>query len=271
MTSYQSMSLRFFARRDIWIIPLLYITFGLYLTWQQHNLIYHPDQTPNNDCPTLADDILPSESNIRGYYRTNPDATTLVVLYHGNAGRACHRAPYLEYLSSQGHAIVLVEYPGFAEATKPRTEDMLKHTYEVAILIESLAYPQLVLIGESIGGGFASYHSTHQTPNGLILITPFARLSDRVQEVAWFYPARFLLHTNLLVAEWAQSAPSVAIILAEEDRVIPRRHSERVAQQLIPPPESTIIPSTNHNTLYSAPTFWNTIHQKIITAESVPR
>lgn len=245
-----------FLRRDLWLIPGVYLLFGFILFLSQDRLIYLPDQTPTTQCETPGT-IIETEDGVRGYYLPQPEATTLVVLYHGNAGRACQRHFYTGPVHEAGHSLFLVEYPGYGETEqRPRTDLLLKHTYGVAEHLDTLPYESITLIGESIGSGFASYHATHQSVDHLLLISPLDTLSRRAQRAIPIYPVRLMLRTDLLISEWSSTAPHTTIILAERDEVIPTSHSRAVYEAL--PSEHRdliIIEGAGHNTLYSHPDF----------------
>ncbi len=255
-----------FTRRDIWLIPSIYLLFGLGLFLAQDHLIYLPDTTPTAQCSTPGE-IVETEAGLRGYYLPAADATGLVVVYHGNAGRACHRHFYATPVQGAGHSLLLVEYPGYGEAAPhPNTQTLLDYTNVVAEHINTLNYRSISLVGESIGSGFASYHATHQDIDQLILISPLDTLSRRTQRAMPFYPTRWLLRTDLLVSDWAQSAPDITIIIAERDEVIPTSHSRSVYEALSPEQRTiTVIPNARHNDLYRQHAFYTNIRDALTT------
>lgn len=254
----------FFKRRDIYIVPAVYIAFGAILYAFQDSLIYLPDGRPHGECPALPDATVLTEP-IRGYHveANNP---RLAIHYHGNAGNACDRAIYVPTLTQAGYDVLLVEYPGFAGDTeRATTGNLLAYTHTVVEFVTGLPYEQVVYIGESIGGGFASYHATLEAPEAMLLIPPFDRLSRRAQAAIWLYPASLLLRDDLLLDQWAPSSPRTLVITAERDEVIPWRHTRRLLDVL--PKETTThvqIPHTTHNTLYGAEEFYRTIYEFLI-------
>ena len=254
-----------FSRRDMWVIPGVYVLFGLLLFLFQDRLIYLPDNTPTEQCPTPGT-IVNTEKGMRGYYLPAPEATGIVVVYHGNAGRACNRHFYTQPVHEAEHSLLLIEYPGYAEAARrPNTEKLLQHTYAVAEYLDTLPYESVKLIGESIGSGFASYHATHQAIDHLILISPLDTLSRRAQRAVPFYPTRWLLRTDLRVSEWAVSAPQTTIIIAGRDDVIPTSHSRTVYQALSEDDRKLItIEGANHNNLYGHPDFPKIIYAVLL-------
>lgn len=249
-----------FTRRDIWVIPSLYVLFGLFLFLLQDRLIYLPDTTSTTDCLTPGT-VVNTETGLRGYYIPTDQAEGIAVVYHGNAGRACHRHFYIDPVHQAGYSLLLVEYPGYGETGRhPSTGALLEHTYVVAAYLDTLPYTTTALIGESIGSGFASYHATHQTINQLILLSPLDTLSRRTQQAVPLYPTRWLLHNDLLVSTWASAAPHTTVIIAEDDNIIPAAHS-RAVYETLPTNQRTLITiaEVGHNDIYRHQDFSLTI------------
>ena len=250
-----------YSTRAFITIPVLYLCFGGFLYIAQHHFLYIPNNHPFGDCPNAPTETISLElSDWRGYYTPSPESSSdrIVVLYHGNAGNACHRTALITSLQTHGHAVLIIEYPGFADPhTSPTTRTILETIPHIQHHLRHTEYDHTTVVGESIGSGFASYHAaTSESPVDLILITPFARLSDLVQERVLIYPVRWLLQADLTVADWSQAATSVTIISAEADQIIPTRHTDRLHAAL--PATSTTrhtIPNTDHNSLYTAPQF----------------
>jgi uncharacterized protein len=254
-----SMWSRFFKKRDLVIVPMAYLILGVILYVSQDSLIYLSDDRPHGVCDRLADaEVLDGE--VRGYY-VPYEGDRLAVLYHGNAGNACDRAPLIRAMSEVGYAVLAVEYPGYADPdVRARGTEILSNVHAVVEYVQTLPYEYVVPVGESIGSAFASYHTTLASTSGLALIAPFERLSARAQRAVRIYPARLLLRQDLLVDDWARTAPSVRIIAAEEDEVIPRRHTDNVYKALDPATtEYVIIPGTSHNTLYGEAEFYTAV------------
>ena len=258
-----------FSRRDIWVIPGIYVSFGLLLFLFQDRLIYLPDTTPVEDCLTPGS-LVATEEDMRGYYIPTPEATGIVVVYHGNAGRACNRHFYTQPIHEASYSLLLVEYPGYGETTRrPNTEKLLQHTYVVAEYLDTLPYESVKLIGESIGSGFASYHATHQDIDHLILISPLDTLSRRTQRAVPFYPTRWLLRTELRVSEWSTYAPHTTVLIAEHDDIIPVSHSHAVYQALPEDLRTLItIEGANHNNLYGHHDFLDTIRTILLNKKA---
>ena len=247
----------------LWTIPLIYFGFGFALYLAQNYLLYLPDDSAFGDCVQAGDETIAlTEDAVRGYYTPSPSGAEerLVVMYHGNAGNACHRNQLVNTLQTHDHAVLIVEYPGFADtSTRPNTRAILENVAAVADWVDAAPYRSITLLGESIGGGFASHHATlSEKDTELILLTPFARLSDRAQEAVLIYPVRWLLQEDLYTADWATAAERVTAIAAEHDQIMPRHHSDRLVEQVTEsgtPTDYHIIPDTDHNTLYTSSAF----------------
>lgn len=262
--------MRFFKRRDLIIIPIVYLLFGLYLFANQYNFLYHPHPHTLSDCSNTANLDLITTDTWNGYYAGDSDSDTIIIFYHGNAGNACQRTSLLPTLTEDNnYSVLFVSYPGFAaEDSPPTTARILASIPDINSFVVDAGYQQVISVGESIGGGFASYHATVNDNVRLVLIAPFAQLSDRVQEIIRIYPARILLKTDLRVAQWAQAAVDVSIIAAEYDSVIPRRHTDQVRDALTANLATyKIITNTDHNSLYRSTDFHHALTQIINASE----
>lgn len=261
--------MKLLSSRALITVPLLYFGFGLFLYLAQNTLIYLPDERPFGVCPAAPDETETIETDTwRGYYTPSPtDDDRIIVFYHGNAGNACDRTALLQTLQAHGHAVLLVEYPGYGgDHQRPSTGAILAVVPDIHTHITARGYTDITALGESIGSGYASYHA-HQSEEevALILIAPFARLSDRVQELVLIYPARWLLYEDLTPRAWAPHASRVTLIAAEHDEVMPQRHTDRLHDALTnTPTEYHSIPDTTHNTLYHSTHFRETLKNALV-------
>jgi pimeloyl-ACP methyl ester carboxylesterase len=254
--------MRFLRRRDVIFALCAYFALGAWLFMRQDALIYLPDERPHGECALLPPTAeIVDNGDVRGYFLPAKTASekkgALIIVYHGNAGNACDRMWYREALSKTGADIFLVEYPGYAQRDAGASgARILANVAAVAAYADRRwSKRRTIIIGESIGAGFAAYHATLTEVDTLILVTPFDRLSALVQGVVLIYPASVLLQTELDVATWAKSAGAVHIIAAESDEIIPRRRTDALALALPNLADYTIAPNTTHNTLFADPVF----------------
>lgn len=226
----------------------------------QDDYLYFPDKAPLDR--VLADaqrDSLapwPSADDYRGLSR-QPDglARATVVLFHGNAGHAGHRAWYAEELSRLGLRVILAEYPGYG----PRAGKLSEASF-VADAIETLAlvrrqYPgPIVLAGESLGAGVVAA-VTAQAPDGvvaLLLMTPWDKLESVAKHHYPWAPVSLLLRDRYdNIANLAAFPGRIAVAIAEHDTIVPPQFGRALFDALPEPKRLWIVPSSDHNDWWS--------------------
>jgi acetyl esterase/lipase len=203
------------------IILLAYIGLGVVLYIRQDNMLFFPDQTPFAQCSDFSHAEIVDMEGTRGYFIPHGTSTDVLVFYHGNGGRACDRSPYETVALNSGYSILLVEYTGYAgDGQSPSTAHVLRDVERANRWVNNRHPKHIAIVGESIGTGAASYHSSLANPEKLALVAPFDRLSSAAFDVYPVYPIRLLLHVDLDNEKWAKSAGSVLIIHGTKDPVI---------------------------------------------------
>jgi len=174
------------------VFVVFYISFGVLLTIHQQKIIYRPFPQDFASCPALTYTEQVTHKGTRMYVHKNNKPT--VVLYHGNAGSACDRAFYADLISQTGHGFILIEYAGYSNDPNTPTHDRIKNDVKnVVDYLNEENITEVTILGESIGTGVASYHTSLQPPERLILISPFTDLHDIARERFWFYPTSLLV------------------------------------------------------------------------------
>lgn len=220
----------------------------------QDDLIYFPDNPPR--AALLADarrhglTAWPDENDYRGLRRepVGPVRGTLL-LFHGNAGHAGHRAAYAAELERLGLRVILAEYPGYGSRPGDLGEAALVADAVVSVTLARRQFSgPLLLAGESLGAGVAAAVAKRADLAGLLLITPW----DSIESVAHHHypalPVGWLLHDRYdSVANLAGYPGRVAVVLAERDSIIPPALGQRLFAGLAEPKQLWVVPASDHN------------------------
>lgn len=226
----------------------------------QDDLLYYPDKAPLER--VLADaqeDGLvpwPSPTDYRGLRREPAGPTrATVVLFHGNAGHAGHRAWYADELSRLGLRVILAEYPGYGPRDGKPSEATL-----VADAIETLARVRrdhpgpIILAGESIGAGVAAAAWT-EAPDGitaLLLLTPWDKLESVAKHHYPWAPVSLLLRDRYdNTMNLAAFNGRIAVAIAEHDSIVPPQFGRALFNALPEPKRLWVVPSSDHNDWWS--------------------
>ncbi len=204
----------------------------------QRRLMYFPDHSPEQESLLRASrlGLVPwrdGAGRLLGWRR--PLASPLrprVLLLHGNAGDALGRVDYMVMLETAGFEGVLLEYPGYGCRVGEPSQPALVGDARAALFLLYKEGAPVFLLGESLGSGVAVQVAAAGpgAVSGLLLVTPFARMTE---VAAWHYP--FLPMGLLLRDRWdslgtVRNYPGpVAILVAGRDEVVGARQGRRLA------------------------------------------
>lgn len=158
-----------------------------------------------------------------------PDVKGTVLVFHGNAGAALHRAYYIEALQRLGYRVIVAEYPGYGTRNgSPSEEVLVEDGIATAKRVWDEFKGPLFLCGESLGSGVvAGIVASGKVPaEGLLLVTPFDAMAEVAQHHYWYFLAKWLLldkYDN--VSKLRNYQGRIAVLLAGQDEVIPNRRT----------------------------------------------
>ncbi len=223
------------------VVTSLFVAYALLLCILflfQNYLLYFPNDDVFDECSSFEQVIV---NDIR--LHVDMRSSDILVLYHGNAGSACQREQFRNFTN---RSIIILEYPGFGgDDTRPSEQRIKQAVWEVHRHVSSLNPRSVVVMGESIGSSFASYHATLGGVDRLILLSPFDRLSSVVR-MHYPYVPLFLLREEHPVTDYLErfSGP-VFVMHGSADTVVPARLSESLSSQRV------LIRGAGHNDLFT--------------------
>jgi uncharacterized protein len=161
-----------------------------------------------------------------------------VIYFPGNAGHRAHRGLDLDQLSRMGADAYLIDYRGYADnAGKPTEADFAADAQAVWKFVTGTRHvptSQVVLLGESLGGGVATRLASELAiagtpPGGLILRSTFSSLVDVAAFHYWWLPVRLLLLDRYPSAERiAHVTCPILILHGTVDTIIPFSFAQRL-------------------------------------------
>jgi fermentation-respiration switch protein FrsA (DUF1100 family) len=233
----------------------LLVTLLLYVT--QRSAIYFPTETADK----VPDDVLRmsyklkangGEQHFNWYVPPLSYDRQIILHFHGNAGNISSRYKTMQPYIEQGYGVLLSEYPGYGgNPGTPSEESFFEGAENSYRSLINLGYePQdIILYGESIGGGAATYLAQKHEAKALILEVPFDSLLNVVQSK---YP--FLIGTKYLLKDHFDNVSRIAdinmpvlIMLAEKDQVIPTKFGQNLYDKASEPKQLEILQGLGHN------------------------
>jgi uncharacterized protein len=173
----------------------------------ENSLIYFPSVYPEGiwDPPGLEFEDAWFESadgtKLHGWYvsRANPRAVVLVA--HGNAGNLSHRYELLQQLAALNVSTMIFDYRGYGRsAGVPSEEGILADARAARRWLATRAGVRehdIVLMGESLGGGVMVDLAAHDGARGLVLENTFTSLPDVAAFHYPWLPVKTLMRTRM--------------------------------------------------------------------------
>jgi len=236
---------------------LIYGGLVLFLYFIQERMIYFP--TRNWD-GTPADVGLDYETvwlttrdavKISGWFVVAPQAKGTVLFFHGNGGNMSHRLNLLQNLHGMGVNTLIIDYRGYGQSegtvSEQGTYEDAEAAWQYLITEKQVAPDKIVIWGNSLGGGVASWLAQQHPPAGLILSSTFTSAVDVAAEVYPFLPVSLMARVRY---ETAQRLPHIQspmlIIHSPSDDVIPYQHGLNLFE-IAPEPKQFLQISGPHN------------------------
>ncbi|MBO6768889.1 MAG: alpha/beta fold hydrolase [Erythrobacter sp.] len=166
-----------------------------------------------------------------GYRAARPGFPT-IVYFHGNGADWVSSVVATDRLVPEGYGVLAAEYRGYRGNPGSPSEEGLYRDGRAAIafLAERGVDPgNLVLIGNSIGSGVAVQMASEIAPAALVLISPFASLSQLAAEKFRWLPTGLLLRDRYENMQKIGEIGAPTLILhGDADSVVPHIHAERL-------------------------------------------
>lgn len=209
-----------------------YVGLLLLLYFRQAKYIYYPSRALNTTPATAGLDfseILVRTSDgetIHGWFVPVEKPLATVLFCHGNAGNIWGRIDVIWMLHEMGLNVCLFDYRGYGKSTGQPTEQGTyrdaEAVWDYLVAEKGLAAGQIVVWGESIGGGVAAWLAQQKRPAALILESTFTSLPDLAARFYPFMPVRWLCRFRYpTLARLAEIQCPVLVAHSPDDEMIP--------------------------------------------------
>jgi len=259
--------------RVLLVTVLVWLGLVTFLALGQQSMIYYPSR---NDAASLEREAVTQGfepwKNPQGEtigYRSlaaagDPRPPLAILISHGNAGYAMHRADYAPILRAaapdRAVSVYVLEYPGYGGRSGSPSQDAFLAAASEA-LGEIPPSTPVILLGESIGTGVAcATAAAHpERVKGLLLLTPFDSLANVAQHHYPLLPVRWIMRDKYPSEDWLRNYKGpVAIILAEDDSIVPAKFGQKLHDGYAGPKKLIIGDQADHNDLLHSlpPSAW---------------
>jgi pimeloyl-ACP methyl ester carboxylesterase len=187
---------------------------------------------------------------VRMLWRKGKKAKGTVLMFHGNGGTVCYRTFYAQHLVSEDWNVALAEYPGYGPNSGVASEASILSNalaaYDVA-QVEGKKLP-VIVYGESLGSGPATYVGAKREPAALVLHTPYPSLTAvSLHFFHYLLPVGLWIRHPMRAERWAPDVICPVLALhGDADTLIPIRLGRREASHF-KNLRFVTIPGADHN------------------------
>ena len=219
--------LKRFLKVAVMILLVGYLGVGAFLYSYQEKILYHPTPNVKIDYPQI---VFLHDSAKTVVHVLNGEHENAILYFGGNAESMARSANYIAQ-QFPSFTCYLMDYRGYGESTGQPSEKIL---YADALaLYDEVAkkHKRISIGGRSLGTGIATYVAVHREVSKLALITPYDSIVSVAQGRYPLYPAALLLKDKYDSLSRAKDIKSQTfIVVAENDKVIPRVHTQRLIE-----------------------------------------
>jgi pimeloyl-ACP methyl ester carboxylesterase len=252
-------------KRPFWVktLRMLGVVTGTYLlvvlvTKCFETTLIHMPSGPDswNRQPERVEDATFTSSDgntIHAWWLPPPDGSRRVLLYcHGKGGNLSHRGKMLtEFQTRLGCGVLVFDYPGYGKSTGWPVEAACHAATDAAFawLTETKGYApgEVLLFGESLGGGVASELATKRPVRGLVLSGTYTSLPDAAAYRYPWLPCHLVMSARF---ESVKKLPNVTcpvlVMHGTEDRTIPYWQGEALFAAANQPKEFIRLDGAGH-------------------------
>jgi hypothetical protein len=236
----------------------------------QERLIFFPQpltQDPQKANPGAAIEevnlITSDRVRLHGWLvKASPTQTPapLLVYFGGNA----EEVSWLASTAGQyaGWSLLMFNYRGYGRSDgKPGEAELFADALQIYdYAVGRAAAGRVAVMGRSLGSGVAVYLAAQRPVAGVILVSPYDSIESVAKRVYPFLPISLMLKHRFDSLSRAPGikAPLLCLV-ASDDRVIPRPHSERLYATWGGTKQWREIRPADHDSVAGEPDYWRAI------------
>ena len=157
---------------------------------------------------------------VRYFAAAKPSHDGLVMIFHNKIRLASQMTDYVDLAEKANMACILVEYPGYADSSKPSQKRILQNALvvydHVVQNFASLAKKRIFVVGEALGSAVATWLASQRLVNQLILWNCFPSAAHLLcRRPGWF---SWIMANSFDATGWARRVIASTLIICTDQR-----------------------------------------------------
>ncbi|MCE9551896.1 MAG: alpha/beta hydrolase [Planctomycetes bacterium] len=227
--------------------------------WLDDPIVYQPARYPSGNWSPenlkFEDVFLEAADGTRlhGWFCPNESARAVVLVLHGNAGNLSHRQERMRLLQQRlGVTAMIFDYRGYGRSEGLPTEagvlDDARAARRWLAKKTDIEEWQVVLMGESLGGGVAVDLAAQDGAAGLVLESTFTSLPDVAARQLPYTLAPYLMRNQFQSLEKIGNYRGPLLMAhGDQDSLVPLEQAHRLFAAAHEPKRLMTIPDAGHN------------------------
>lgn len=191
------------------------------------------------------------ETDLTGWFVPPAAGRPTVLYFHGNAGNLSERSPRFEQILASGFGFLVVSYRGYpGSGGFPSEAALFSDALEIFDWLDERA-GDIVVHGESLGTGIATYVAAERPALALVLEAPYTAALDIAAVTYPWLPVSFLMRDPFVSREHIKRVEEPLLVVhGTADRVIPVEHGRKLFEAAGEPKKLVIIEGAGHADLW---------------------
>ncbi len=239
------------------LIGAVYLAAVAYLFVFQRSFVFNPGGTLATPAALGLDGVeaiaieARDGTELAGWFAAPSPGRPVVLYFAGNAGNISDRADRFKEVLASGFGLLAMSYRGFpGSGGSPSEANLFSDALESFDWLAKQGLPVL-LHGESLGSGVATYVAAERPVRALILEAPFTATLDIAAATYPWVPVSLLMRDPFLSREHIKRVEApVLIVHGSADELIPVEYGRRLFEAAKEPKRLEIIEGAGHGDLW---------------------
>lgn len=253
------LSLRYRLVRGLIVLSVFYMLVAVLAMLGENYLVFQPSRFPDGNWRPIGLSVedahftAADDTALHGWYIPHPNPRVHVLYAQGNAGNLTYRLDFLAQLSRLRASVFIFDYRGYGKSQGAPTEAGILMDARAARAWfanrAKIGERDIVLFGESLGGGVMVDLAAEDGARGLILQSTFTSACDVGACAFPWLPVRWLMRTRLdSLSKIGRYDGPLLQIHGDDDTIVPfdlgqQLHAAAIDRQKV----FVTAPRTGHN------------------------